>query len=163
MHAHADVLVVGAGPAGLAAALAAARSGARVILADERAEPGGSLHDTAATFDGAPAVGWADRVASELVGLPEVRLLPRTTVVGYYDHNYLVTVERRTSHLGAAAPGRVARERVWRIRAAQVVRRRRRAEGRHGRRPIAVPGSAATLSTAGVRPGPGRSSRNLAC
>lgn len=105
MHAHADVLVVGAGPAGLAAA----RSGARVILADERAEPGGSLHDTAATFDGAPAAGWADRVASELVGLPEVRLLPRTTVVGYYDHNYLIAVERRTSHLGAAVPGRVAR------------------------------------------------------
>ena len=41
--AHTDVLVVGAGPAGLAAALAAGRSGASVMLVDETAEPGGSL------------------------------------------------------------------------------------------------------------------------
>jgi sarcosine oxidase subunit alpha len=136
VYAHADVLVVGAGPAGLAAALAAARSGARVILADERAEPGGSLHDTAATLDGAPAAEWAGRVAGELAGLPEVRLLPRTTVAGYYDQNYLIAVERRTSHLGAAAPGQAARERVWRIRAGQVVL----ATGAH-ERPIAFAGN----------------------
>ena len=43
MHAHADVLVVGAGPAGLTAALTAARAGARVVLVDEQSEAGGSL------------------------------------------------------------------------------------------------------------------------
>ncbi len=136
VYAHADVLVVGAGPAGLAAALAAARSGARVILADERAEPGGSLHDTTDPLDGAPAADWVGQVVAELAGLPEVRLLPRTTVVGYYDHNYLIAIERRTSHLGAAAPAWVARERMWRIRAAQVVL----ATGAH-ERPVAFAGN----------------------
>jgi len=136
VYAHADVLVVGAGPAGLAAALAAARSGARVILADERPEPGGGLHDTAVTLDGAPAAGWVSRVAGELAGLPEARLLPRTTVAGYYDQNYLIAVERRTSHLGAAAPDRAVRERAWRIRAGQVVL----ATGAH-ERPIAFAGN----------------------
>jgi sarcosine oxidase subunit alpha len=136
VHAHADVLVVGAGPAGLAAALAAARSGARVIVADERPELGGSLHDTAGPLDGAPAAAWVSAVTGELAGLPDVRLLPRTTVAGYYDQNYLIAVERRTSHLGAAAPGRTARERVWRIRAGQVVL----ATGAH-ERPLAFAGN----------------------
>lgn len=133
VHAHCDVLVVGAGPAGLAAARAAARTGARVILADEGPEPGGSLLGTAEKLIQAPAddvldpreelsgAGWAAATAAELDGLPEVRVLRRTTVFGYHDDNYLVAVERRTNHLGAAAPAGVARERIWRIRARRVV------------------------------------------
>ena len=66
-YAHCDVLVVGAGPAGLAAALAAAESGARVMLCDEQAEFGGSLlANRAATIDGLPAaaVARARRIAA---------------------------------------------------------------------------------------------------
>jgi sarcosine oxidase subunit alpha len=115
------VLVVGAGPAGLAAALAAGRSGARVILADERSELGGSLLDAgpAETLGGRPAAAWAASAAAELAGLPEVRLLPRTVVAGYYDGNYLVAVERRADHVApsAAEPRQV----LWKIRAKQVV------------------------------------------
>ncbi|WP_330350795.1 sarcosine oxidase subunit delta family protein [Streptomyces sp. NBC_00582] len=115
VHAHCDLLIVGAGPAGLAAAAAAARSGARVILADDQPEPGGSLLGTG------EHLGWVREVTALLATAPEVRVLPRTTVFGYYDDNHLLAVERRTNHLGAAAPENVSRERVWRIRARRVV------------------------------------------
>ncbi|WP_086784185.1 sarcosine oxidase subunit alpha family protein [Streptomyces caniscabiei] len=115
LHAHCDLLVVGAGPAGLAAAAAAANSGARVILADDQPEPGGSLLGTAEHLD------WVGETAGLLDAAPEVRVLRRTTVFGYYDDNHLLAVERRTNHLGGAAPDDVSRERVWRIRARRVV------------------------------------------
>ncbi|GGS10486.1 sarcosine oxidase subunit alpha [Streptomyces humidus] len=115
VHAHCDLLVVGAGPAGLAAAAAAANSGARVILADDQPEPGGSLLGTAEHLD------WVGETAVLLDAAPEVRVLRRTTVFGYYDDNHLLAVERRTNHLGGAAPENVSRERVWRIRARRVV------------------------------------------
>ncbi|MEV5911368.1 sarcosine oxidase subunit alpha family protein [Streptomyces chartreusis] len=115
VHAHCDLLIVGAGPAGLAAAAAAARSGARVILADDQPEPGGSLLGTGEHLD------WVDEVTARLAAAPEVRVLSRTTVFGHYDDNHLLAVERRTNHLGADAPEHVARERVWRIRARRVV------------------------------------------
>ncbi|MCX5264923.1 sarcosine oxidase subunit delta family protein [Streptomyces sp. NBC_00199] len=115
VHAHCDLLVVGAGPAGLAAAAAAANSGARVILADDQPELGGSLLGTAEHLD------WVGDTADLLDAAPEVRVLRRTTVFGYYDDNHLLAVERRTNHLGGAAPENVSRERVWRIRARRVV------------------------------------------
>ncbi|MGW0942973.1 sarcosine oxidase subunit alpha family protein [Streptomyces sp. NPDC002623] len=115
VHAHCDLLIVGAGPAGLAAAAAAVRSGARVILTDDQPEPGGSLLGTAEHLD------WVGQVTGQLDAAPEVRVLRRTTVFGYYDDNHLLAVERRTNHLGAAAPENVSRERVWRIRARRVV------------------------------------------
>ncbi|WP_200300992.1 sarcosine oxidase subunit alpha family protein [Streptomyces adelaidensis] len=115
VHTHCDLLIVGAGPAGLAAATAAARSGARVILTDDRPEPGGSLLGAGEHLD------WVEEVTGRLDTAPEVRVLRRTTVFGYYDDNHLLAVERRTNHLGADAPENVSRERVWRIRARHVV------------------------------------------
>ncbi|MGW5425092.1 sarcosine oxidase subunit delta family protein [Streptomyces sp. NPDC003943] len=115
VHAHCDLLVVGAGPAGLAAAAAAARSGARVILADDQPEPGGSLLGTGEHLD------WVETTRAQLEAAPEVRVLRRTTVFGHYDDNHLLAVEHRTNHLGAEAPEHVSRERVWRIRARRVV------------------------------------------
>ncbi|MGW0877305.1 sarcosine oxidase subunit delta family protein [Streptomyces sp. NPDC002740] len=115
VHAHCDLLVVGAGPAGLAAAAAAARSGARVILADDQPEPGGSLLGAGEHLD------WVQATRALLEAAPEVRVLARTTVFGHYDDNHLLAVERRTNHLGAEAPEQVSRERVWRIRARRVV------------------------------------------
>ncbi len=117
---HCDVLVVGAGPAGIAAALAAARRGARVVLADEQAELGGSLLASADRIDGRPAAQWLAEALAELGGMPDVRLLPRTTAFGYYDHNYLTLVERVTDHL-ASPPAQLPRQRLWRLRAKQVV------------------------------------------
>jgi len=118
---HCDVLVVGAGPAGLAAALAAARSGARVILADEQEEFGGSLLDSRESLDGKPATDWVAAVVEELQGLANVTLLPRSTVNGYHDHNFLTIHERRTDHLGDRAPIGQVRQRLHRVRAKRVV------------------------------------------
>ncbi|MDQ0945262.1 sarcosine oxidase subunit alpha family protein [Streptomyces sp. V1I1] len=115
VHAHCDLLVVGAGPAGLAAASAAAGSGARVILADDQPELGGSLLGTGQLID------WAGELGERLAAEPEVRVLRRTTAFGYYDDNHVLAVERRTNHLGGEAPEYVSRERVWRIRARRVV------------------------------------------
>jgi sarcosine oxidase subunit alpha len=120
-YAHCDVLVVGAGPAGIAAAIAAARTGARVILCDEQAEFGGSvLGDTAARIADAPALDWVQRSIAELRGRPGAMLLPRTTAFGYFPHNLVGLDERLTDHL-AIAPAHQPRERLWQVRAARVV------------------------------------------
>jgi sarcosine oxidase subunit alpha len=118
--AHCDVLVVGSGPAGLAAALAAGRSGARVILVDEQAALGGSLLASGDQIDGRPAGAWLADALDELARLPEVRLLSRTTAFGYYDQNYLTLMERVTDHL-APPPAHLPRQRLWRVRAQQVI------------------------------------------
>jgi len=116
MNAHCDVLVVGGGPAGLAAARAAADAGARVILAEDAHLLGGSLLDT-----GDADAAWLDETTGALAAMENVRLLTRTTVTGYFDHNFLIGVERVTDHLGPAAPAHLPRQRLWRIRAGQVV------------------------------------------
>lgn len=121
MNQHCDVLVVGAGPAGLAAALAAGRSGARVILADEQEEFGGSLLSTREMLDDKPAADWAAKAIAELQKMPEVTLLPRATVNGYHDHNFLTIHQRLTDHLGEVAPMGQPRQRMHRVRAGRVV------------------------------------------
>ena len=119
--AHCDVLVAGGGPAGLAAALAAGRAGARVVIADEHAELGGWLLCEPREIDGRPAFEWVASALAELAAMPEVTVLARTTVCGYYHHGYLVAHERVTNHLGPRGAERLPRERLWRVRARQVV------------------------------------------
>ena len=120
MDVHCDVLIVGAGPAGLAAALAAGRSGARVILAHEQNELGGSLLGSGSIIDDQFADVWIASAVAELKAMKEVRLLTRSTVFGYHDHNFLTISERLTDHL-PLAQRKGARERLWRVRARQVV------------------------------------------
>jgi sarcosine oxidase subunit alpha len=120
-HAHCDVLIVGAGPAGLAAALAASESGACVILADEQSEMGGSLlHDVTSMIDGKNTEAWCREALRELSNRGNVTLLPRTTAFGYYNHNHIVMVEHATDHLAASATA-LPRERLWQVRAKEVV------------------------------------------
>jgi sarcosine oxidase subunit alpha len=121
MHAHCDVLVVGAGPAGLAAALAAARTGARVILADEQPEPGGALLGRNERIGEKPAMEWVVATRGELESFDDVRILTRSTVAGYYDHNYLTIAERVGDHLPPGTLENRPRQRLWKVRAAQVV------------------------------------------
>src|SRR4029077_12088001 len=122
--AHCDVLVVGAGPAGLAAALSAASAGARVILCDEQAEAGGSLlsepADSPGEIAGRPAAACLAAQLAALEANPRVRILSRTTAFGYFPHNLLGLNERLTEHLAEPA-GDASRERQWQVRAREVV------------------------------------------
>lgn len=126
-YVHTDVLVVGGGPAGLAAARQAVRAGARVILIDDQPELGGSLLSgstdpaLAETIEGQPALEWVANVEAELISAAECTVLNRTTAFGSYDSNYVIAAQNRTDHLlTPAAPG-VSRQRIWHIRAAQVI------------------------------------------
>ncbi|MCK5931346.1 MAG: (2Fe-2S)-binding protein, partial [Fulvimarina manganoxydans] len=121
-HAHCDVLVVGAGPAGLSAALAASEDGSkRVMLADEGFLLGGSLlQDVASKIDGQSVAEWVEAAIAKLDSRENVVILPRTTVFGYYNHNHVAMVERVSDHLDEARDG-LARERLWQVRAGQVV------------------------------------------
>ena len=119
-HAHCDVLVVGAGPAGLMAALAVGRSGARVVLCDERAELGGSLLRESHTIAGEAGAAWARRIAAEIRSLPNVRVLVRTTAFGLFDHGLAALVERVADHL-PEPPAFLPRQRRWTVRAREIV------------------------------------------
>ncbi|TPN16065.1 sarcosine oxidase subunit alpha [Mesorhizobium sp. B2-1-3] len=120
MNAFCDVLVVGSGPAGLTAAKAAADQSARVMLAELDPRFGGSANWSNETIDDLPAADWARRTVAQLEGYDNVRLLPRTTVWGYYDSNTLAALERVTDHKETPGKGE-PRHRYWAIRARSVV------------------------------------------
>ncbi|VAV98411.1 Sarcosine oxidase alpha subunit, partial [hydrothermal vent metagenome] len=115
-HAHTDVLIVGAGPAGLAAAQAQAKSGLRVMLVDQNAALGGSLLFERDKLDGRPALDWVRDAERHLRALDNVTILTRTTASGYYDHN-MITVSERLKNHNAPQP----RERFWHVRAGHVI------------------------------------------
>ena len=119
-YAHCDVLVIGGGAAGLAAARAAAHSGARVMLCDENPAWGGGQLPAGTTIDQRPAAEWIAATVRDLAARADVTLLPRTTAFGYYDGTLVGAIERVTDHLGAAPP-HVPRQRLWKIRAQAVV------------------------------------------
>ncbi|MGH7660978.1 MAG: sarcosine oxidase subunit alpha family protein [Vulcanimicrobiaceae bacterium] len=120
-YANCDVLIVGAGPAGLAAALSASESGKRVILVDEQGEAGGTLlHDVGSLIDGVPASTWLTQTIARLHERENIVILNRTTAFGYYGYNYVGLVERVTDHLAEPSPN-LPRERLWQVRAKEVV------------------------------------------
>ncbi|MEL6566579.1 MAG: sarcosine oxidase subunit alpha family protein [Pseudomonadota bacterium] len=112
-YAFCDLLVIGAGPTGLMAALMAARSGARVILADEDSLMGGRLNAETLAVGGKPGHVWAAEIVAELAGMDNVRLMTRTTVTGAYDGGTFGALER-VAHHGPRPAGGV-RETFWRI------------------------------------------------
>ena len=120
-YGHCDVLVIGAGPSGLVAAHAAGRTGARVLVVDERSEPGGRLLGTRQAIDDAPSHEWVSAMVSDLAAMEDVRILLRATALGYYDHNYLTVLERRTDHIPHRERHGRVRQRLWKVRAKQVV------------------------------------------
>lgn len=115
-----DVLVIGGGAAGLAAALTAGRTGARVILCDDDFEWGGRLMSERREINGQDSSSWLSASLNELRNLPEVRLMPRTTVFGVYDHGIFGAVEKVCDHLPAPSSHR-PRQRMWRIVAKRAI------------------------------------------
>ncbi len=111
---HCDLLLIGAGPAGLAAALTAGRAGARVILADEDFTPGGRLNFESFAVGGGAAADWAAATVAELRAMPNVRVMARTTVAGAFDHGIYSALERVSDHLAVPLPGK-PRQVLWRI------------------------------------------------
>ncbi|MDE1157898.1 MAG: sarcosine oxidase subunit alpha family protein [Neorhizobium sp.] len=118
--AHCDLLVVGGGPAGLMAALAAARAGARVILADEGFRFGGSMLSETVTIGGLPAQDFVRQTIEELATLANVTLMPRTTVFGWYDDMVFGAVERVQKHVSQPSAD-LPMERLWRIVARRAI------------------------------------------
>jgi sarcosine oxidase, subunit alpha len=121
MHIHADVLIVGAGIAGLAAAEAAAATGVKVLLADENPVLGGIADLTAGMIDGECVEDYAKAAALRLAALPNVHILMRTTIVGHFHHNYLMAFERVGDHDPAIIASGAPKHRLWKVRAHQVV------------------------------------------
>lgn len=118
--AHCDLLIIGAGPTGLAAAITAARAGGRVIVCDEQASFGGSLLSDTREIGGTPAPVFADKIAAELSSMPNVQVLPRTTVFGWYDDRMFGAVERVQKHIKEPDPNKPV-ERLWRIAAKEAI------------------------------------------
>ncbi len=119
-HLHCDVLVIGAGPAGLMAARAASRAGARTVLVEEDWRLGGRALAETQELDGAPAAHWVEAVEAELIAEPRCRILRRTAAYGLFDHGVVGAVERVADHL-PEPPAHLPRQRAWRIVARRIV------------------------------------------
>ena len=117
---YCDLLVTGSGPAGLASAYAAAKSGAKVILAEDKHRFGGSLLMDDVSIDNLSGKDWADKIISELREMPNVIVKNRSQVFGYYDHNMLVMFERTGDHLEKKSEF-TPRQRLWYIRCKEVI------------------------------------------
>ncbi|EIZ79206.1 sarcosine oxidase subunit alpha family protein [Novosphingobium sp. Rr 2-17] len=118
-HGFCDLLVIGGGPTGLAAAIEAGRAGLRTILVDEDSRLGGQLLSETCEIGGLSAVEWVERTAAELESMPHVRVLIRTSLFGVYDGEY-TAVERVCDHLAIARPGQ-PRQRLWKIVARRAI------------------------------------------
>tara|TARA_B100000029_G_scaffold393253_1_gene390541 strand:+ start:283 stop:2964 length:2682 start_codon:yes stop_codon:yes gene_type:complete len=117
---YCDVLIAGSGPSGLSSALAAAKNGARVILAEDKPRFGGSLLNDEVTIGNKKGKDWADEVISQLKSMSNVIVKNRSQVFGYYDHNMTVMVERTKDHIENPAKY-IPRQKLWYIRAKEVI------------------------------------------
>ncbi|MEO0914773.1 MAG: 2Fe-2S iron-sulfur cluster-binding protein, partial [Pseudomonadota bacterium] len=116
-YATFDVVVIGGGIAGIAAARAAAEGGAKVLLVEQTAHFGGRALVDGGTIEGMSASAWVAAEVAALEAMPNVTLRCRMMGAGVYDHGYLLAYERLSDH----RPGDGPRHRLWRIRAGQVV------------------------------------------
>ena len=116
---YCDILIIGAGATGLSAALTAAESGARVIVADEDFIMGGRLNSETNEVDGISGTDWAKKTVAKLAAMDNVTLMADTTVFGAYDHGIYGAIENRDSE--ARADSNKPRQINWRIYAKRTI------------------------------------------
>jgi sarcosine oxidase subunit alpha len=114
---HCDVLVIGGGPAGLLTALNLGRAGQSVILADDDFRMGGRLLTELDLINDDMPTNWVAQTLAELESLPNVRLMPRTTIYGVFDHGIYGGMEIKTDAIGTSSPRQIS----WRIYASHAV------------------------------------------
>jgi len=119
-YEYCDLLITGSGPSGLASAYAAAKNGAKVILAEDKSRFGGSLLTSEVTIGNQNGNEWAEKIITELKSMPNVIVKNRSQVFGYYDHNMLVMSERVSDHLPKTKKY-TPKQRLWYIRAKEVI------------------------------------------
>ena len=117
---YCDLLVTGSGPSGLSSAYAAAKNGAKVILAEDKPRYGGTLLTDDVSIDNMSGKDWSEKIISELKTMPNVTLKNRSQVFGYYDHNMMVMFERVGDHLSKKTKY-TPRQRLWYIRAKETI------------------------------------------
>ena len=117
---YCDLLIAGSGPSGLSSALAAAKNGARVILAEDKPRFGGSLLTDEVTIGNKKGKDWADDTISQLKSMPNVIVKNRSQVFGYYDHNMMVMLEKTKDHVEKSTEF-TPRQKLWYIRAKEVI------------------------------------------
>jgi sarcosine oxidase subunit alpha len=121
---HCEVLIVGSGPAGLSAALVAAKSGKKVLLVDEKPEHGGSLigsNSEVNTINNQTPKEWIKKTYSELLKNKNIKILNRTSVAAYHNYNYLIMMQNLTDHLNENNKKNKIRQRLWKVRAKKVI------------------------------------------
>ena len=121
---HCDVLIVGGGPAGITAALMAAKSGNKILLVDEKPEFGENLlsssKENIKINDLSPAE-WIKVKRKELLNFKNIKTLNRTTVSAYHNYNYLIMMQNLTDHLSENEKKGKIRQRLWKVRAKKVI------------------------------------------
>ena len=119
-NVHCDVLVVGGGPAGLSAALAASEHGLRVVLIEQDSLPGGSLLWSEGSINGEQGNVWLEETVRVLRQQDNVTLLTNTTASAWFDHQMVIASETvRERHI--AGEGERPRQRLWKIHAREVI------------------------------------------
>ncbi len=121
MHMHCDVLVIGGGVSGLAAARVASANGKRVMICDEMPRLGGVADVSGELIDGQSQLDWVVEQAEALAKADNVHVMTRATVIGHYHHNYLMVLERLADHDPQLAQSGVPRHRLWKVRAGKVI------------------------------------------
>ena len=119
-YEYCDLLIAGSGPSGLAGAYAAAKNGARVILAEDKPRFGGSLLTSEVNIGNQTGKEWADHIITELKDMPNVIVKNRAQIFGYYDHNMTIMSERINDHLPKSKKYS-PKQKLWYIRAKEVL------------------------------------------
>ncbi|MCJ8323460.1 MAG: sarcosine oxidase subunit alpha family protein [Rhizobiales bacterium] len=120
-HAHTDILIVGAGIAGLMAALAHGKAGKKVLVVEQQNQLGGALLFEKIKIDGISALAKIAEIEAELTAMDNVTIVKRATAIGYYDDNFITISERLRHHIAPQLNSSKPRERFWHLRAKQVI------------------------------------------